>query len=311
MPDQVTNPPDPALPTTSAVTFTVDEAEGLYQELAGLQVILDDDPVRYGPKRLNGKIAESRRMLDRCEQIFLEVSRRLHMARRAFRMTRTDLDLAKKHLYANDPETRSGRSISDREAVATGKLRKEVQEEARLENVVEDLDSVLTVVKAKRADLRDGQGRLRDQVRLCVEEIGLGCRWGSQVPGGGNNLAQAKPISPEDKALVDTLDLIEGEVQLARQTGTWTDPPDSEEDTKSVVGTKTPEPEPEPEPAPLPPPVTDPVAVMLPGSGVSTQDLDSFLEDGVTGANVPETLSGHPDLDDRVLEDILSTFEKK
>jgi hypothetical protein len=39
----------------------------------------------------------------------------------------------------------------------------------------------MTVIKAKRTDLKDLQGRLRDQLKLCQEQIALGQRWGSKT----------------------------------------------------------------------------------------------------------------------------------
>ena len=48
------------------------------------------------------------------------------------------------------------------------------------EQLVQDIEAVIIVVKAKRSDLRDTQGRLRDQLRLCQQELDLGGRWGSK-----------------------------------------------------------------------------------------------------------------------------------
>lgn len=161
-----------------------DYADGIFTELGSLEVPLDADPLVYGPKRLNGKIALSRKMTARCERIFLDVSQKLAGYKRALRQAELVLDLEKKNLLANDPETRAGRAVSEREAIATGKLKSEVQAVFDATYAVEELESIMLVVKAKRADLRDVQGRLRDQIRLCQEEIGLGARWGSKSPRG-------------------------------------------------------------------------------------------------------------------------------
>ena len=94
------------------------------------------------------------------------------------------LDLEKKNLFTNDPEVRAGRNFADREAIAVMQLRAQVEELSSLEGVLDDLDSLVAVIRAKRSDLRDVQARLRDQMRLCQEEIGLGGRWGSKTPAG-------------------------------------------------------------------------------------------------------------------------------
>jgi len=170
-------------------SFTQADADAIYDELGTLSVALDADPLSFGPKRLNGKISEVRKALDRCERIFLDVAQNLHRIRRQRRRAETALELAKKDLLANSVEVRAGRSVADRDAIATGKLQKEVEALHRHELMEQDFEAVLVVVKAKRADLRDTAGRLRDQIRLCQEEIGLGSSWGSRVPG-------AAPLPP-------------------------------------------------------------------------------------------------------------------
>ena len=156
----------------------------IFEALGKLEVQLDADPLVYGPKRLNQKTALARKMLTECERLFLDISQKHAYYKRAHRAASLILDMSLKHLLANDPETRAGRAVSEREATAYGKLKVEVREVADAQNALEELDAVMAVVKAKRSDLRDIQGRLRDQVRLCQEEIGLGNRWGSKSPRG-------------------------------------------------------------------------------------------------------------------------------
>lgn len=162
--------------------LTDDEISMVYAELATLHVDLDDDPLLYGPKRLNGKIAQTRKHLTRCEQIFLELSRRLHGCQREHRKQTALLEMSKQDLLANDPEVRAGRNIADRDAIAAIKLRPQIEQTQKLETATTDLETVMTVVKAKRLDLKDLQNRLKDQIKVCQDEIGLGARWGSAKP---------------------------------------------------------------------------------------------------------------------------------
>lgn len=157
---------------------------GIFDELAKLEVQLDSDPLIYGPKRLNQKTALIRKMTTQCERMFLDAAQKHAQYKRSQRAADLILDMSMKHLLANDPETRAGRAVSEREAIASGKLKTEVQEVAAAKQAIEDLEAVISVIKAKRSDLRDIQGRLRDQMRLCQEEIGLGNRWGSKNPRG-------------------------------------------------------------------------------------------------------------------------------
>lgn len=167
---------------TSKTLMESDQTGDLYDRLAALQVELDDDPLAYGPKRLQGKIAQSRRALHECENIYLVVNQRQHKARRELRAKRVGLDMAVKFLLSNDPDVRAGRNVHDRDALAAVKLKDEWLDVRKWEQMVEDLDNLMNVTKAKRTDLKDVQGRLRDQIRLCQTELDLGGRWGSKIP---------------------------------------------------------------------------------------------------------------------------------
>jgi hypothetical protein len=164
-------------PNTSPARF-----DALYADLSAMQVELDADPLALGPKRLNQKIAECRAMLSRCERIFLDVSQDLHWYKREHRRAQADFKLEVQGLLTNDPEVRAGRNVADREAIASTKLRSSKEEIDKLGFAVEDLEAVLVVVRTKRADLKDISSRLRDQLKICQEEISLGGRWGIRAP---------------------------------------------------------------------------------------------------------------------------------
>ncbi|NBR66902.1 MAG: hypothetical protein EBT79_06415, partial [Actinobacteria bacterium] len=185
----------------------VDEAytQRIFTALASMEVSLDSDPLSHGPKRMNSKIAVCRNHLDRCQQIYLQMSNDHHVLNRAMRLSKVEFDLRMQDMLTNDPETRAGRSVRDREAIATMKLRDEREAMATIESSISDLDAVMTVVKAKRDDLKDILGRIRDQLKLCQEEIGLGGRWGT-APAPGQRvpaLAKATGVDPSLLAILD------------------------------------------------------------------------------------------------------------
>ena len=214
---------------TDKLLYSQEDINHVFDELGELRVELDDDPLSFGPKRLNSKTSQVRRMLDRCERLFLNASRKQQATKRSLREAETDLDLAKKYLFANDPDTRSGRSVSDREAIAAGKLDKEIRIVHDLNVISQDLEAVLVVIKAKRADLKDTEGRLRDQIRLCSEEIGLGGRWGSRVPGAPDihgSPAFKTATGRDVEELEDLISSVDGEIKLSRDSGDWSDPVD-------------------------------------------------------------------------------------
>lgn len=162
----------------------IDEAytRRIYDSLTAMEVELDSDPLQYGPKRLNGKVAATRRHLSRCQQIYMQMADDLQRLNRAHRSLKLDYDLQMQDMLSNDPDVRSNKNIRDREAVANTKLRVEREQMSQIEMAQSDIESVLSIVKAKREDLKDIQGRIRDQVKLCQEEIGLGSGWGSRPP---------------------------------------------------------------------------------------------------------------------------------
>lgn len=190
--------------STNAPNTSPSRFDALYADLSGMQVDLDADPLALGPKRLNQKIAECRAMLSRCERIFLDVSQDLHWYKREHRRAQADFKLEVQGLLTNDPEVRAGRNVADREAIAATKLRASKEEIDKLGFAVEDLEAVLVVVRTKRADLKDISSRLRDQLKICQEEINLGGRWGLR----GSSNPHSAPISSNSDSVDSLLDSV-------------------------------------------------------------------------------------------------------
>lgn len=162
---------------------TQETIDTIFDELSKMEVELDENPIIYGPKRLNGKIAEARKFQTKCEGLFLKVSKWLQKYKAGVRAAQLSLDLSKKHLFTNDPEVRAGRNLADRDAIASMKLKDEVEAVSVASSTMEDLESILVVIKSRKGDLRDVQSRIKDQIRLCQEEISLGSRWGNKKFG--------------------------------------------------------------------------------------------------------------------------------
>lgn len=153
----------------------------IYERLSSMDVQLDTDPIEFGPSRLNQKVSEVRGLLSSTEKIFMEVSHNLQKFKRDLLISQTEYTMEQSGLIANDPHVRSGRSQKEREALASTRL---VHLQTKINEYtlsVHDLEDLMTVIKAKRTDLKDLQGRLRDQLKLCQEQIALGQRWGSKT----------------------------------------------------------------------------------------------------------------------------------
>lgn len=161
--------------------ITQDYIDGIYTRLSEMDVVLDADPLQFGPSRLNQKTSEVRGHLSNTEKIYMEVSHNLQQYKRGLLISQTEYKLEVTNLMTNDPHVRSGRSQTEREAIASTRL---VPLQVKINDLtlaVHDLEDVLTVIKAKRADLKDIQGRIKDQLKLCQEQLGLGQRWGSRT----------------------------------------------------------------------------------------------------------------------------------
>lgn len=179
-----------------------------FEALSAMEVTLDENPLDYGPRRLNNKTAVARTYLTETEGLFLQISQLIQKYKSSHRAANTALRLAKMHLFANDPETKAGRNQTTQDAIASTKLEDEVQGVDKLASSLEDLEALLVVIKSKRADLRDVQGRIRDQTKLCQEEIGLGGRWGSKPPPG-TKAPELKP-DPDAKSFKDLQRMFSG-----------------------------------------------------------------------------------------------------
>lgn len=154
--------------------------DSVFEEIAKMQIGLDSDPLRFGPSRLNQKVALTRNLLTRCEQLFNSITHTLQVYSTHNRLLMLEFDLLEKDLLANDPEVRAGRNLKSQEAVAHLKLRKHLLELNTLKTTIANLDTLVTVVKTKRSDLRDIQNRLKDQMKLCQEDLSIGRRWGNE-----------------------------------------------------------------------------------------------------------------------------------
>ena len=174
-----------ASPARSPGTIPVVDLERIgntYAELKKMEIRLDPNPIEYGPKRFNNRIAQVRTMLTRLEQLFLQTSEDLHYFKRQISKRHALYELEKRDLMINDPKCRVGRSQGEREALADVQLRSEIEQIQKLQIAANDLEALMTVIKSKRTDLKDIQGRMRDQMKLIEHDLGMGARWGSNAP---------------------------------------------------------------------------------------------------------------------------------
>lgn len=159
----------------------------VYDSIRGMEVHLDPDPLSLGPKRLQGKVADSRNMLTIVQRNMMEISHKLHLVRRELRAVEAEIEVKTSYLLSNDIDVKSCKSVKDREAMAQTKMSDEIRNRIKLNSAEFELESVILVLKTKDKDLKDTLSRLRDQIKLCQEEISLHSKWGDPDTGGPNS----------------------------------------------------------------------------------------------------------------------------
>lgn len=160
----------------------VDEAylDEVINRLSILKIDLDDDPLMFGPKRLNSKVALCRAHIDVCMTIYLQLSSDLRRMMRLSRTLEMDYQIKQADLLANNQDVRAQDSIKDRLAFADMKLSDLRKDMMLVDAAVKDLGGLLTVVNKKKEDLKDVQNQLKSQIKLCQEVIEkLHGQWGS------------------------------------------------------------------------------------------------------------------------------------
>lgn len=198
--------------------FDTEHIDRIYEEISSMAVDLDDDPIRYGPKRVTSKVAYAKKLVSRCTEVEIALSRDLNTLNRSLRAAQADLELALQDLLTTDPEVKAGRSVKDREAIASMKLREESKLVREIEQATEEVKSAILVVKTQKADLKDTQSRLRDQIRLIHEEISLGSMWGSAPAPDEKDI---KPIRSQGVAASSSGKLVDD--IMAEEDDDWAD----------------------------------------------------------------------------------------
>lgn len=194
--------------------------DSIYDKLKTMEVELSVDPLPLGPKSIQMKIAVSRNMLTQVQRTIIDLSHKIHVIRRELRNVEAQIEMKMSYMLSTDKDVIGCKSVKDREAMAYTKMGDEIRKRLKFSNAEFELDSVLTVVKVKEKDLRDVLARLRDQMKLCQDEISLGGRWGERMESGSdinidevlNNIVSSparnvEEIGSHDDVVLDNIDL--------------------------------------------------------------------------------------------------------
>lgn len=150
----------------------------LSKRMISVRVDLDPDPLNQGPTVLNEKIAETANQLTKVRNIQAKLEHNLLLVKRQERVVGKMLELKINDLIVNDPMIKPLKSQKDRDAAARLALQDAVDNHSRYLDAIFEVESVMEVAKLKTSELRDVSRSLKDQMRMCQEEIKLGGRWG-------------------------------------------------------------------------------------------------------------------------------------
>jgi hypothetical protein len=185
------------------MTSNKEYCEFVFEEVSKLTLNLDDNPLQWGPKRLNEKVSKSRNISNALADFIVELVQRIsHQKNKLLNLTSL-FKAERSHLLSNDPIIKAGRSAGEREALVAVRLKDQVEEIEQAESELEQLEAVMGVVKMKKADIRNLRQDLKDQVTLVLSEIKLGSKWGDLVTEtlpdfASLNEAAPKPLQPKD-----------------------------------------------------------------------------------------------------------------
>lgn len=267
-----------------------------YAELKKMEIRLDPNPIEYGPKRFNHRIAQVRAMLTRLEQIFLQTSEDLHYFKRIISKRTALYELEKRDLLINDPQCRRGRNRKECEDLADIQLQEQLEVLSKLGIAAQDLEAMMVVIKSKRTDLKDIQGRMRDQMKLIEHDISMGARWGTST---------APPLSTAPVTSVSEIDDILANVDASMgiiSDGTGAilnevgedEEEEEEEDGEVVESEDAEDPAPQAEPAPEP----EPVLVFGEDDSEPEPEPEIVIPDEEGDAALPEKTADQGDADD-------------
>jgi len=179
--------------------ITDEWVNSLYERLTNMDVQLDPNPLEMGPGAINNKHSELRKAISNLEKISLEVLHNLHSFKRELTTQKLNYSLEQTRLMATDPQVKVGRSQAEREALASTKLTRHIIQINELELAVQDLEAADKVIKGKRNDLKNLQATLKDQYRVCQEQIALGGRWGRGAPV--SSFSRSTPVAMQEDSL--------------------------------------------------------------------------------------------------------------
>lgn len=174
----------------------------IYDELLKLNITLNfqDTPT---PAYIQEKIIECNQFQVKTERFFIEVTRDLATAERMFKTDKLDFEMLKRSTLINNEKIKKIPTGKEREAAVDEFLESNHKSLLKLENDVNDLQSILSAIKQKQATLKSTNADIKSLAKLMEQQI--------------NRLNIGHPDDPDVKELAATfseIDKLEEEIEL-------------------------------------------------------------------------------------------------
>ncbi len=166
-------------------TPTVDKEriDRVYAEIDNMEeILLDPDPLGSGPAKMNQTRSRVRNQMTRCTALELQILQDMGWYKHEITRLEAQMELKIADLLANNAKVKMGRSADDRRALAEVELKDEFHVLQTQKRRYDTLEVMVKVVRVKKSDLKNLQTQLRDQMKTCEHELGLGRNWGSRLP---------------------------------------------------------------------------------------------------------------------------------
>lgn len=201
-----------------------------------VEIELDPDPIRRGPKYLNNMVAECRNFTNSVQKFEREVAREKLTFDRALNRLESTYELQFNEMMATDPHVLAKSSVRDREATVNNNLASTRGEISDLQRQITDLGHIETVIKSKLRELKEVNRDIRLQMRLIEDEIQLGNYWGDQSEDGQHHITSEEvDISELEPSTGDSVEKEVAQADFEAVFGSSNDTGGDTEDFESAL----------------------------------------------------------------------------
>jgi len=227
----------------------------IYDELLKISLVLDFNDVPT-PAYIQQKIIECSTYQLKVEKYYIEVTRELANAQKAFGIEKLNLSMLRNNMLTNNEKVKNLPTGKEREAAVDEILEDNHKNLLKLQNDVNDLTSILSAIKQKQVTLKNNNYDIKSLLKLMEQQI--------------NQLNIGHPDDPDVKELANSfseIDKMEEEFEL-EDVESSTEEDSLSEDSDELLNTEESE---------------ESIVIDEAVEEISTEDLDVIEESKVPG----------------------------